>query len=249
MSKIKVSIVSYLNSKPFIYGLQHHNIIKDIELSLDTPADCANKLLNGTVDLGLIPVAVIPEMEAPHIITNFCIGAVGAVHSVMLYSKVPMREITHVYLDSQSRTSVQLTKVLAKNYWSISPTWLDTKEGFEQLIDNTAAAVVIGDRALALAGKHEYAYDLAEEWQGFTDLPFTFACWVSNKLLPDTFIIQFNEACALGVNNIDKVISEYKNQYPASFDIENYLKHHISYDFSIKKKQAMGAFWDFTAKL
>src|SRR4051812_36736309 len=124
MDKIKISIVSYLNSKPFVYGIEHSDLLNEIDLQQDIPSVCAQKLIDGKVDIGLIPVAVLPLLKEKYIISDYCIGAVGKVASVMLYSDVPLDRISSVLLDYQSRTSVTLVKVLAKNFWKISPEWI-----------------------------------------------------------------------------------------------------------------------------
>ena len=105
---IKVSCVSYLNSQPFIYGLKNNSIINEIELSLDVPSVCAEKILSGKADIGLIPVAVIPQLKESHIISDYCIGADGKVETVLLLSDVPLEKIKSILLDYQSRTSVLL---------------------------------------------------------------------------------------------------------------------------------------------
>src|SRR5437867_12268285 len=87
---IKVSCVSYLNSQPFIYGLKNNSIINEIDLSLDVPSVCAEKLRSGSVDIGLVPVAVIPQLKESHIISDYCIGADGKVETVLLLSDVPL---------------------------------------------------------------------------------------------------------------------------------------------------------------
>src|ERR1043166_8619691 len=108
--KIKISAVAYLNSKPFIYGLEHSRVLDQIDLQLDIPSECARKLINNEVEIGLVPVAVLPLIRDRQIISDYCIGAVGKVNSVMLYSDVPLDEIRTVLLDYQSRTSVTLVK-------------------------------------------------------------------------------------------------------------------------------------------
>jgi len=118
---IKVSCVRYLNSQPFIYGLKNNPVINEIDLSLDIPSVCAEKLLNGNVDIGLVPIAVIPELKESHIISDYCIGADGKVETVLLLSDVPLEKIETVLLDYQSRTSVLLVKMLAGKFWKISP--------------------------------------------------------------------------------------------------------------------------------
>lgn len=249
MQKIKISVVSYLNSKPFIYGIEHSDIRSQISLQLDMPSLCAQNLIDGSVDIGLIPVAVIPLLKEHYIISDYCIGAEGRVASVILYSDVPLGEITSVLLDYQSRSSVTLVKVLAENYWKISPQWTRAEAGYEQQAGGTTAAVIIGDRTFGLEGKFRYAYDLAGEWQKFTGLPFVFACWVANKKLPDDFIAAFNEALKTGLARRPELIAQLKAGNSYNTDIETYLTKSISYDLSPAKKQALALFLDYVGKL
>ncbi|MES2140404.1 MAG: menaquinone biosynthesis protein [Bacteroidota bacterium] len=249
MSKIKISVVSYLNSKPFLYGLNHSGLTNEIDLQLDIPSVCAQKLIDGKVDVGLIPVAVLPQLKEKYIISNYCIGAEGKVASVILYSKVPLREIKNILLDYQSRTSVLLVKVLAGNYWKIDPQWIPAKADYENDIEGTTAAVIIGDRTFELESKYPYAYDLAEEWQKFTQLPFVFACWVANKKLPDHFISEFNRALKFGIDNRTKLIAELVEQNTYPTDIETYLTVNIKYDYDSLKEKALNLFLDYISKM
>jgi chorismate dehydratase len=249
MEKIKISVVSYLNSKPFIYGLQHSELLNEIDLQLDIPSVCAQKLLNGKVDIGLIPVAIIPKLKEYHIVSDYCIGAVGKVTSVILYSNVPLKEIKNILLDYQSRTSVILVKVLAKFLWKISPQWIPATENFENNVEGTTAAVIIGDRTFGLKNKYAYSYDLAEEWQKFTQLPFVFACWVANKKLPDKFIDMFNHSLKQGLDSRPTLIEELRASHKYATDIELYLNKSISYDYDVPKKQALELFLNYIAKL
>src|SRR6266700_88164 len=117
MNKIRISAVSYTNTKPFIYGLKHSGILQKIELSLDNPTDCAQKLIDDVVDIGLIPVAATVNLKHWQIVSDYCIGAVGAVNSVFIFSNCDIRNIKTLQLDPQSRTSNDLAKVLLKNFW------------------------------------------------------------------------------------------------------------------------------------
>ncbi len=245
MQKIKISVVSYLNSKPFINGLQHSALIGKIDLQLDIPSVCAQKLLDGQVDIGLVPVAVLPLLKEKYIISDYCIGAVGKVASVMLYSDVPLNEISNVLLDYQSRTSVTLVKVLADNFWQIKPKWTSAKADFENEINGATAAVIIGDRTFGIENKYKFSYDLAEEWQKFTGLPFVFACWVSNKQLPPIFISEFNAALKNGLDSRPELIKELQDskKYPTNIDV--YLNQNIDYDYDTAKKQALELFLSY----
>ena len=115
--KIKVGIVSYLNARPLVYGLKLPPVADQIELIEDTPAKLADMLINKNIDVGLIPVAIISRLKEYHIIGDYCIGSDGEVASVCLFSEVPVEEITKVYLDYQSRSSVALLKWLMQEYW------------------------------------------------------------------------------------------------------------------------------------
>lgn len=248
MSKIKISVVSYLNSKPFIYGFNHTGFTSKIDLQLDIPSVCARKLIDGKVDIGLIPVAVLPQLKEQYILSNYCIGAEGKVASVMLYSNVPLQEIENILLDYQSHTSVILVKVLARYFWKINPQWFSAKTDYENDITGNTAAVIIGDRTFGIGNKYTYSYDLAEEWQKFTQLPFVFACWVANKKLPDKFINEFNEALKYGIDNRSTLIADLIKQNNYSTNIEIYLNQNIKYEYDDSKKKALNLFLDYISK-
>ena len=249
MNKIKISLVSYLNSKPFLYGLEHYKLNTEIDIALDIPSVCAQKLMEGKVDLGLVPVAILPKLAEHYIVSDYCIGAEGKVGSVMLYSDVPLQEIKNVLLDYQSHTSVMLVRVLAKYFWKINPQWILAKADYENNINGNTAAVIIGDRTFGLEDKYAYSYDLAEEWQKFAHLPFVFACWVANKKLPDIFINEFNQALKYGLDNRPALIAELteSNAYPSDIDV--YLNEKIKYDYDDPKKKALDLFLNYISTL
>jgi chorismate dehydratase len=249
MGKVRVSAVSYLNSIPFVYGLEQSDLLPAaIDLSLDIPSVCAEKLLSDEVDLGLIPVATIPDLSNPQIISEYCIGADGPVQTVCLFSSVPLENITTVLLDFHSRTSVQLVQILCKHFWKITPDFTEAKEGFEQSISENTAAVIIGDRAYQYREQYQYVYDLAEEWEKYTGLPFVFACWVANKPLPISFQQQFSLALKMGLKNLDNALEEKGALYQTSIDKHHYLSQVISYDLDDRKKEGMELFLRFLSK-
>jgi chorismate dehydratase len=240
--KLKISVVSYLNSRPFIEGILLSPFQEQIELSLDIPALCAAKLLDGRVDVGLVPVAVIPLLKEYHIITDYCIGSDGAVRSVCLYSDVPLKEIRTIILDNQSRSSVALVKILCEKLWKISPDYTLAKDGYESEIGKSVAGVVIGDRTFALKNRFAYTYDLSEAWKTLTGLPFVFACWVSNKQIDPETIAVFNKALGLGLSEISRVVTSYKDVFPADADLDEYLRKNISYNLDERKRKGLKQF-------
>jgi chorismate dehydratase len=246
--KYSVSIVKYTNTLPLRYGINNSKVLHEMDLQLDIPAVCAQKLLDNTVDIGLIPVAVIPLLKEHHIISNYCIGSNEKVDTVKLYSRVPLHEISTVYLDYQSRTSIMLAKVLCKNYWKIAPAFINAETGFETKTSGNEAAVVIGDRCFTLNGTFAYEYDLAFEWRKFTGLPFVFAAWVSNKKIDPDFIAKLESAMEYGIQHTGEAI---KND-PTIKDpvlIKQYLTERINYTLDEAKKKSLQLFLDFITQL
>ena len=180
-NKYSICIVNYLNTKPFLYGLEKSGLTKVIDLQKDIPSVCAEKLINGVVDIGLVPAAALPKLDNYQILTDYCIGAVGKVDSVKLFSNVPLNEIKNILLDYQSQTSVNLVQILCSEFWKINPLFINTTIGFENSIKDNDAAVIIGDRTFIIQNTYPFEYDLAQEWQKFTGLPFVFAVWASKK--------------------------------------------------------------------
>lgn len=243
-NKIKISAVSYLNTLPFLYGIKNSAIAKKTDFKQDIPSVCASSLLNNEVDIALVPVAVIPLMKESYIISDYCIGASGKVKTVLLLSDVPLNEIKSIYLDYQSRTSVNLIKILAKKYWKIKPEWKNTTKGYENKIKGKNAGLIIGDRTFHLEKSYKYVYDLAEEWEKFTGLPFVFAAWVANKPIDEKFVVEFNKALQYGIDNIEKVVSEFYSAFPNyKINLHEYFTKYISYELGNDKKQAMKLFF------
>lgn len=214
--------------------------MEDIELIPDYPANLAKDLLDGTIDLGLVPVAVIPRMSQWWLISDYCIGCEGPVASVCIFCDVPLENVERVLLDYQSGTSVELAKLLIKDYWKIYPELIDAPEDFQELIHGNTAGLVIGDRSFTQRKKSRYAYDLGEAWKSYTGLPFVFAAWISNKPLDAAFIKSFNEANAYGVSKIQEVISSLN--FNNSVDLEEYFKKYISYILDESKRKALRKF-------
>ncbi|MDB4582622.1 menaquinone biosynthesis protein [Draconibacterium sp.] len=249
MEKTRISIVSYLNSKPFLYGLNKMLDNKHIQISLDIPSKIVAKLDYGIADIGLIPVAGLQDLDDFRIISNYCIGALKKVRTVVLVSDVPLEQVNTILMDYQSRSSVLLAKVLAKFYWKKEFNWENTCNNFHnKSIKQNTAGVVIGDRVFNIENRYEYSYDLSEEWFNFTGLPFVFAVWASTKNISGEFESVFNRALSFGLENIEKIAEMEQPKY-IDVNIQDYLKENISFDFDEKKKEGMKKFLELAKKL
>ncbi len=237
--KIKVGAVSYLNTKPLIYGFEQGMMKEELELTIDYPSKIAKELIDGQIDIGLVPLAILPQLKEYHFVGDYCISCTGPVASVCLFSEVPMKSIEFIYLDYQSRTSVELLKILLRDYWKHSPQFLFASPGFEQSINGTTAALIIGDRALDVYNQYPYRYDLGEAWNKLTGLPFVFAAWISRLPVTKTFAKAFNEANAYGFTQLEHII---KGLDKPSYDMMTYYTKNIEFRLNEDKLKAIELF-------
>lgn len=243
--KVRIAAVSYLNTLPMVYGLQHHPIANDIELMLAVPSACAQLLREGKADLVLLPVGALSTCPGATFLSDYCIGAEDVVETVCIFSHVPLACVQKLYLDPDSRTSVLLARILLQAYWDLHlslaplPTHL-LDLGSEQ----NAAVLLIGDKVFEYRARYEYTYDLAHAWHTLTNLPMVFAVWATLHCpLDEQFRALFNEAMQFGFAHIREALQDYK--LPAFLSEANamdYLTHRISYTFDAPKQKALALY-------
>lgn len=222
-----------------LYGIQRSSVMKEIELIIDYPSRIGDMLLRNEIDMGLVPVAVMNRMPEYFINGNYGIGSDGPVASVCLFSEVPLQEIRRVLLDYQSKTSVQLARILFDRYWKLRPEMVNGGIDFLDQIREATAAVVIGDRAFQQRKVSPYVYDLGEAWKNLTGLPFVYAAWISNKPLDPGFIARFDEANRMGVSLISEVVRD--NPY-SLFNLHDYFTRHLNYELTANHRLGLEKF-------
>lgn len=176
--KLRVGAVSYLNTKPLVYGLAERAPYVDV--LFDLPSRLADQLAAGELDVALIPSIEFFQNPAYAIVSDACIGCRGPVLSVKLLFRKPPADVKTLALDEGSRTSAALARILLKQRFGIEP----RREPFpigQPLEATTADAVVmIGDRAIAPPqGEFAEIWDLGDQWCRWSELPFVFAMWVA----------------------------------------------------------------------
>ncbi|OIP00611.1 MAG: hypothetical protein AUJ98_07175 [Bacteroidetes bacterium CG2_30_33_31] len=233
---IRISALSYLNTYPFVFAINEKLASKIGEIKFEVPAVSAQKFKNKEVDVALVPVGALPELVDYEIITDFCIGSKGKVKTVSLYSKVPINKIQCIYLDSESRTSVNLVKILAKNFWKISPKWQIYTTAMNPL--DCESVLLIGDKTFPLNDKFPFVIDLSEEWLKFANLPFTFAVWVKQKGIDKSLEEDLNKIFQFGIDNIAQLFDKFDVNISRE-EFENYLINNIDYTFDNPKKVAI----------
>lgn len=242
-AKINLSAVQYLNTKPFIAGLSAHHVNKQMHITLDSPAQCSYKLRSGLADVGIVPLADLPELQGFRRITEWGICSNGPVESVLLVSQRPVEQLERILLDYQSKTSNQLMRILGEEYFQCSCQYEETAAGYEQSIDGVTGAVIIGDRALRARDRFDYQYDLSEAWKELTGLPFVFAVWVASGRVNADLELEIGQALQLGVNMVDEVAREFQTQF-AGIDINHYLNRCIQFKISDQHESAIELFFE-----
>lgn len=174
---LRLGAVSYLNTKPLVYGLDAFPDRFDVRF--DVPAKCAELLHDGRVDLGLIPAIEYLRGEYA-IVPDISIASDGDVATVAVFTRQRIEQVKTLALDLSSRTSVALTRILCAKKWNINPKFTPAEPDLEAMLRRADAALVIGDPAFDIDPvKHKVTkIDLGAEWQALTGLPFVYAMWV-----------------------------------------------------------------------
>jgi chorismate dehydratase len=241
LEKIRVGIVNYLNTKPLLVGLRKVEEAGQIELIEDYPARIAALLIKKEIDLGLVPVAALPTIPNHFIVGSYCISTKEEVGSVCLFSQQPIDNVRRVILDYQSKTSVQLARLLFGQFWKKEVEFIPAfDEMYIGEIKGSTAGIIIGDRALEARSRFPYIYDLGIAWKAFTNLPFVFAVWASVVPLSKEFITLFDNANGLGFTQLKEVVAA--NQPATQYDLYRYYTTNIDYRLSAEKEEAIRLF-------
>lgn len=228
-SKIRVSVVSYTNSLPFLYGLENSPIRDKIEITKDIPSECAYKLANGLAEVGIVPVGSLDDYPEYQVISRYCIGTQGGVDSVFIFSHKPIEDVKTIRLDSHSRTSNGLARILVRRHWKKEVEWVHDGE--------TDAIVLIGDRTFGQKQVYPHVYDLSIVWKELTGLPFAFALWVSSVPLPKEFCDEFDAAILVGLQQRSEIAAALPVR--TDIDLEYYLTKSIDYTYDKPKQEAV----------
>lgn len=242
--------VSYTNTIPFIYGLTHTpGIAEHIDLRLMPPAACAEAWLAGEADVALVPLGAMDGQDLRDVCCHWCLGAEGPVESVLLLSDSPLSEISTLYLDKESRTSVLMTSMLCKFHWKINPALLPLDDTSAFHPAGGEAALLIGDKTFRLPRAYRYTTDIAESWQQMTGLPAVFACWLTRRDVPDETRQSINEALAWGVSHTEEAVRDAQNLILTPAEAIRYLTQCISFRLGTRQYEAIQRFFDYRDRL
>ena len=248
---LRLGAVCYLNARPLTWALDRSP--RRWQTRYDLPSVCSVLLHTGEISLGLVPS--IDYLQAPdyRVVPGVGIGSRGPIASVALYTRVPIGDVTRIALDTSSRTSVALVRVLCHHRFRIAPTFVPQGPDLASMTRDADAALLIGDPALEV--RHEALglekVDLGAEWTAMTGLPFVYAAWTGKVgAITDTDVRSLQDAQREGVLSTDAIAAEYGRGNPdVTTRAAAYLRDNVKYGLGADETKGLQTFLDYAADL
>ena len=249
---VRVGAVSYLNTRPLVFGMAQGIGAERIALSYDVPSVLACRLAAGELDVALLPVIELAWIPDLVVVPGLAIGSFGPCKSVLLVSKVPIERIRSVALDPESRTSNALARVLSAEHWGIAPRFEPGPRELAAALAEHDAVVRIGDKALfEPLPADTVAYDLGGAWTAHTSLPFVFAVWAARMDVVDRELYHvLHDSKRAAADALADIATDYTwdgRQYPEI--ALPYLRDTMRYRFGGPELEALDAFLAAAARV
>lgn len=247
---VRVSAVSFVNARPLVYGLEQQPSLFSVEY--DLPSTCAGRLHAGEVDLGLIPA--IEYLAGDYrLVPGMAIGSDGPILSVAVFTGVPITRVRRMAVDTSSRTSVTLARVLCAKYWSIDPAFVPVRPVLGEMLAQADAALVIGDPALEIdpAAQGVEKLDLGDAWRALTGLPFVYAAWAGRPgALEARHVQALGVARDRGLAALDEIARAYApDDDGRAGAIRAYLRHNLRYTFGDRERAGLERFFALASEV
>lgn len=247
---VRLGAVSYLNVRPLVFGLDRRD---DVSLRFDVPSECARLLAVGEIDLGMVPSITYLDRPGDRIVPGVCIGSDGPVASVALYTKKPIAEVRSIALDTSSRTSAMLTRIVCARRFGIAPSFVPHAPDLGAMLATADAALLIGDPALFVdhVALGATKIDLGEAWTSMTGLPFVWAVW-SGPSSPATTgaVALLNDAAREGSAHLDAIADSYCADRPERQPIaRRYLRENLRFALDDRAAEGLRTYYREAAAL
>jgi predicted solute-binding protein len=277
VTKLRISIVQYLNTAPLVWGFTNGPLQGNYDLSFTVPSQCAEDLRTGQADIAIIPAIEYQRIDDLVILPDMAIASKKQVRSLLIVSKKPIEEVKILALDRSSRSTQALTRILCAEKWKIAPRFFEASPDLAEMLDEADAALLIGDPALRISLGIEkdsqigaegqticpaatlgitssemlYVYDVVSDWQSLTGLPAVLALWAARRdVATPEVTADFLASRDFGLSHIAEI------SYDASFElelqaqaIEAYLRRNIDFSLDAENRRGLDLYYQHAARL
>jgi chorismate dehydratase len=277
VSKLRISVVQYLNTAPLVRGFTHGPLQGKYDLSFTVPSLCADALRTGAADVAIIPAIEYQRIPNLVILPDLSIASKERVRSLLVISKTPIRSAKRLALDRSSRSTQALTKILCANRWNISPEFQEAGPDIAAMLADSDAALLIGDPALRLAIAAEakakpgrdgqwicegatvgmaqfpvlHVYDVVREWWQMTERPAVLAVWAARaEIATEALAEEFLDSLNFGLEHLDAICKEASAEMNLpEKELKLYLKTNIDYSLDDENRKGLLAYYSYAVKL
>jgi chorismate dehydratase len=279
LAKLRISIVEFLNTAPLVWGFTNGPLVGKYDLSFEVPSQCAESMRRGDVDLAIIPAIEYQRIDGLVALPGMAIAAKQTVRSLIVVSKRPIEKAKRIALDTSSRSTAALVRILSANHWGISPVFVDAAPDASEMLQHADAALVIGDPALrislmmdALSSKAPadgeccqgdpedmpvpgfetlYIYDIAHQWREMTGKPSVLAMWVGprDKVTPEV-VADFQASKKYGIEHVPEIAESASQKLNLPHcALERYLTVNINYDLDADNLAGLRLYFEKAAAI
>ncbi len=276
VTKLRISIVQYLNTAPLVWGFTNGPLRGKYDLSFTVPSQCAEQLRTGKADVAIIPAIEYQRIDDLVILPDMAIASKKQVRSLLIVTKKPIEQVKSFALDGSSRSTQTLTRILCAEKWKIAPQFFEAPPDLDAMLQQADAALLIGDPALRIAVGLEkdswpgaegqtvcqaatlgiscseflYVYDVVGEWRSLTGLPAVLAVWAARRdvATPDV-TADFLASRDLGLSRIPEICFDAARELELLADaLESYLRHNIDFSLDAENRRGLELYFAYAAK-
>jgi chorismate dehydratase len=277
LTKLRISIVQYLNTAPLVWGFTHGSLRGKYDLSFTVPSQCAEALRTGAADVAIIPAIEYQRIPDLVVLPDLAVASKHRVRSLLLIAKKPIEQVRRIALDRSSRSTQALTRILCAERWKITPEFAEVEPELGMMLRDADAALLIGDPALRLSvavdskakrgaageqicagssigfagAQSVHVYDIVEEWRRMTNLPAVLAVWAGRReVLTPEVAADFAASRDFGMAHIAEIsaAASREMQLPPAM-LADYLRQNIDFSLGEENRRGLELYFRLAAKL
>jgi chorismate dehydratase len=277
VQKLRISIVQYLNTAPLVWGFTNGPLAGKYDLSFTVPSRCAEAMRTGAADIAILPAIEYQRIPGLVVLPDLAIASENRVRSLLIVSRKPIEQVHSIALDSSSRSTQALTRILAARHWKIDPEFFETDPDLSAMLGKADAAMLIGDPALRISMAIErkgtvspqgraicqaaalgitsseifHVYDVVGEWRKFSSLPAVMAIWAARPaVVTPEVLADFSASRNFGLTQFAAISLEAAGELELPQQaLESYLRHNIDFSLGEENRRGLERYFQEAAKL